>query len=195
MTPLAALTETIVDQLAEALDIERHAQIDTRHDEKPHAHSGDFFIGIFPNSQVDGPSPDPEMGIDQLMSINIAVTQRTGYVPNDQMYREAALDVKRGCLAFAQRIVREMQIRRLRIPYLATQLVESPWAGQVVEPFKLSSSAISIQVKGPQHFHAEPPKDQKSVIHCQDFGLLAVLTYSGARYMENVISQTRAAMV
>ena len=194
MTPLQAIMESVVDELGPVLNLKRHASIDTRHDEKPNAHCGQIFVGVFPNSQVDGPAPDPEMGIDQVISLNIAVTQRTGFVPDDKMLREAAMHPKQGCLSFSQRIVREMQIRRLHLPYLASQKLESPWDGNFVNNLRLTSSAISIRAVDWVHFHAEPPKDKQSAVQCKDFGLLAVLTYSGIRYMENVISETQAVM-
>lgn len=192
-SPLFSLLETVRDELSDALNLHLGTQIDTRIDERPKATAGDMFLSIFGNSMVDGASPDPEMGIDQTFSINIAVTQRTGYIPNDKMLRHAAMLPEKGCLAISQLVTRHMQIRRLKIPSVATsRLSESVWDGQFVEPLKLSSSAITIRGVEPRHFHAEPPKDQQSVIHCKDFGLLSVITYSGARYMESIIDETLA---
>ena len=194
--PLFALLETVRDELSDALSLHIGSQIDTRVDERPVAHAGDLFVSVHGNSMVDGLSPDPEMGIDQTFSVNISVTQRTGWVPDDKMLKHAAMNAKKGCLTISQLVVRHMQIRRLKIPHRATErLDETEWMGNFVEPLKLSSSAISVQVVQPQHFHAEPPKqDKKSLIHCKDFGLLSVITYSGCRYMENIIQQTLAVM-
>lgn len=192
MNPLFALLQTVRDELAAALNLHTGSQIDTRVDELTHAFCGDLFLGIFGNSMVDGRSPDPEMGLDQSFSINISVTQRTGYVPDDKMFQHGAMNEKKGCLTIAQRVARNMQIRRLQIPHRATQRLDgSEWLGRFVEPLKLSSSAISIRKAMPSHFHASPP-DAKGLVHCKDFGLFTVITYSGARYMESLIAETVA---
>ncbi len=189
--PLFALLETVRDELSVAMELHIGTQIDTRVNERPVAHSGDLFVGVFGNAMVDGASPDPEMGIDQTFSINISVTQRTGFIPDDKMLQHAAMLPQKDCLEVSQRITRHMQIRRLKIPRRASErLLTSEWRGAFIEPLKLSSSAITIRAIGPAHFLAEPPVDQKTQIHCQDYGLLSVITYSGARYMENIIQDT-----
>lgn len=196
MNPLFSLLETIRDELADALNLHIGGQIDTRVDERPPALCGDLFVGVFGNSLNDGRSPDPEMGLDQTFSIKLSITQRTGWVPDDKMLKHAALDPTKGCLTVSQLVTRHMQIRRLKIPHRASErLLESQWLGRFVEPLKLSSSAIDVRAVQPKHFSAEPPQNKKSLIQCQDFGLLSVISYSGARYMENLILQTQAAML
>lgn len=194
MNPLLALLETVRDELSDAIGLHVGSQIDTRVDDRPVAHSGDVFLGIYPASMTDV-SADPEMGLDQSYSINISVTQRTGWIPDDKMLKHAAMDAQKGCLTISLLVTRHMQIRRLKIPNVATgRLENSEWLGQFVEPLKLSSTAISVRPVGPEHFHAEPARDKKSVMQSRDFGLLSVLTFSGARYMENIIDQTQAVM-
>ena len=197
MTPLQAIMETIVDELGAALSLKRHSQIDLRHDEKVNAVCGDVFVGVFSSSLVDGPSPDPQMGIDHAISVNVSVTQRTGFAPDDKMMREAAFHTDKGILAFTQRIIREMQIRRVRIPRVAQGKLEPPYAGQFVEPLRLTSNSAAIRAVDYAHFHSQPPKDEKQRQQMrsnpQDFGLTTAITFGGMRYMENVIAQTVAA--
>ena len=196
MTPLQAIMEAIVDELGPALSLKRHASIDLRHDEKVNAHCGDVFVGVFSSSLVDGPSPDPQMGIDHAISVNVSVTQRTGFAPDDKMMREAAFDAKRGILTFIQRIVYEMQIRRVRIPHVAEGKLTAPFTGQFVEPLRLTSNSAAIRAVDYAHFHSQPPRDEKERERMrsnpQDFGLTTAITFGGMRYMKNVIPETLA---
>ena len=59
-----SLLETVRDELSDAIGLHVGSQIDTRVDDRPVAHSGDVFLGIYPASMTDV-SADPEMGFDQ----------------------------------------------------------------------------------------------------------------------------------
>lgn len=150
---------------------------------QPNPSSGQYFISVFPGGFTHGGSPDQHIGTDRKMSVTIGITQRTGYFPEDRMFRDAAYK-EDGVLAILEDCDRIIRQHRYEIQFLATNYLDQEYEGKFVEPPRLTSNNIKVKVVNEPWFFA-PPAENK--ITCKDYGIYAELTYSGVRYMESFL--------
>lgn len=184
MTPSQAILEAVRDVLrAKPL---RNDYCDNHPTGQPPARCGQYYVSVFPLGYVHGGSADQHLGIDRKHSIGVGITQRTGFVPDDRMLREALYQLQ-GALTLAEECDRLIRAARYTMLDTATGNLTGNWTGKFIEPLRLSSNSWQVRRKGPDWFSAAPPRTQPERAKCQDYGVYIETRYSGARYLESLL--------
>ncbi len=167
----------------------RNEECENRPDGRPPANSGQLYVAVFPLGLSQGPSPDQQLGVDEIHSIGIGITQRTGLVPDDRMFRHAVYHEK-GAYTVFQRIHRLFRRKRVRVDMLSdinqAMQTDEEVLGVFIEPLDLVADTYQFVVKEHDWFLSEPP-DLDHATNCQDHGIYVEMQFSGARYFENLI--------
>lgn len=181
MTPQQALVKAVVDTIRAVSPI-RQPYCAAQPNHQPPPASGQYYIAVFPRSWSAGPGVDGDLGLDRYLGVGIGITQRTGVVPEDRMYK--AMNEEHGVLTLFQCIDHVMREKRYEIICLAEGFIDKvKWGGQFVEPLKLSSNNMEVRKCGPEHFKAKR-KDKRDP-DCEDFGLYLIADYNMCRYMKS----------
>ncbi len=187
LTPMHALAQAIRDSLRTQESL-RNEYCETRLNGQPNPNSGQYFVSVFPMSFRPGRSNvEQHVGEDFTVSIGIGITQRTGYVPEDRMFRDGAFlrEKGRGCLWLLEHVNQTIRKERWNINQAAELLLDvTDWPGKFVEPVYLRSNNAKVVTKGPAWFYAKEPKTEAEKVRCKDYGVYVELHYAGGRYME-----------
>jgi len=178
----------IRDMLREEIPF-RDEECGNRADGQPPANSGQLFVSVFPGGLSPGPSPDQQLGMDEIHSIGIGITQRTGIIPDDHMFKDA-LYADKGAFTIVQKILRVMRTKAGKYEVLQTvneTISNDGVLGKFTEPLDFVSDVLQFVVKEHDWFFSEPADDDHGLM-CQHHGLYVEMTYSGARYFENLLS-------
>ncbi len=166
----------------------RDEECGNRSDGQPPANSGQLFVSVFPGGLSPGPSSDQQLGMDEIHSIGIGITQRTGIIPDDRMFKDA-LYVEKGCFTIVQKILRVMRTKAGKYDVLQTvneNISNDGVLGKFTEPLDFVSDVLQFVVKDHDWFFSEPAGVDHG-LKCQHHGLFVEMQYSGARYFESLI--------
>lgn len=206
-SPIQALCESVRDYLRSEVPL-RDEYCDNQIDGRPISNSGQYYVSVFPVGYAIGPSNDQHLGIDRMLTVGVGITQRTGYCPDDKLFRNALFTTKNttvdevrtarsnGVLSLVQSCDRAIRKNRYLISQTATAMLDNQnpaddtddyKAGKICEPLRLQTGNIQVRAVNEPHFRAEPCPPGK-MAHCQDFGLYAELVYGDARYLESFLT-------
>lgn len=187
LTPIHALAHAVRDVLRQHVPL-RNEQCDNQPDGRPPPNSGQYYVSVFPTGFGHGGSPDQHLGTDRSLAISIGVTQRTGFVPDDRMFRSALFETK-GAMTLIQMCDRVIRQNRYTIQKEATRLLGPPYQdGKFVEPLRLVTNVATVRRVNEPHFRAKPmARNQFTQAQCKDYGVYVEFKYSGARYLESFL--------
>ena len=156
---------------------------------RPPANSGQYYVAVFPGGIAPGPSPDQQLGVDEIHSVSIGITQRTAVATEDRFFEEAIFHKEEGAYTIFQRIARLMRTKRGKYDILNpinVAMSTDGVRGAFIEPLDFVADTYQFVVKQPDWFLSEDiaPDDPG---FCQDYGIYVEMQYTGARYWESLL--------
>lgn len=147
---------------------------------RPPASGGQVYYGIYPTRYGRGPSPDQILGIDSLYGFGVAITLRTGYIPDDRIPEVALLNDDTGIYARVSQLIYLLHVYRHSLLCEINKFIVPSGADPFVEPFEWEYADPEPRWEGPDWFSADPTQPDLD----KYYGLVTEVRFTGGRRLQ-----------
>lgn len=149
---------------------------------RPPASGGQVYYGIYPTRHGRGPSVDQILGIDSVFGFSVALTIRTGYIPEDRIPEVALLKDDLGIYARLDRLILLLHVYRHAVLCEVNKFLPTG-SDPFVEPFEWEYTDPEPRWEGPDWFSADPTQPDLS----QYYGLVTEIRFTGGRRLQSFL--------
>lgn len=168
----------VVDFLLERLPLTTR-EVGVRLRGRPPASGGQVYYGIFPTLWSHGPSTDQVLGLDTSLGYTVALTMRTGIIPDDRLPLELIL-TEHGFYDRLFELVTWLHVQRHLLLCSMNAYLSATSQPPIIEPFVWSATDPEPRWEGPEWFSADPTAPDNT----KNYGLVSEVRFTGGRHLQ-----------